>query len=465
MAGDVVGGYDHTLKKYAWGVVKATKKSIKRGLVSLFAAGTLIAQPTLEHPVWTENHNDYVAAQDLKIGDIFLDGKGVGLRLDSLVIKLDTTLTVYNFGVNDLHNYYVGTQEVLVHNTCAKLKLLRDNLATLGLSEANITKFVEALKEVSDKGDLTDGQRQFLHEQLNNLTELSSFVSLVNSSTADFKAILLKIKVPPINPLADGAHGFNAWKIVKKLNLAETEKYVKALARDLNKRVDLVADILDNAQSRELWKLIVDDPSKAIQKVKESIENLDLTNSATWKSLGNSAFWQDFINGPGKKFETNVVTSMITDVADSRLTRLKAFITRGYTHNTQVYLKRVDADGNILSGTKPIVVDNLLTGEKATTGLREWNGVFNDAKLTDKAGWTDNQLSELINLFDGGATEIRFQVRSIGKTGLPQNNYLIIKKENVFKTQSSLDGTTIRTLLENNEFDKIKISTTTKPVF
>jgi hypothetical protein len=50
-AGDEVGGYDHTLKKFAWGVVKGTKKSIKKGLVALFAAGTLIAQPTLEHPV------------------------------------------------------------------------------------------------------------------------------------------------------------------------------------------------------------------------------------------------------------------------------------------------------------------------------------------------------------------------------------------------------------------------------
>ena len=57
--------------------------------------------------------------------------------------------------------------------------------------------------------------------------------------------------------MADGAHGFNAWKIVKKLNLAETEKYVKALARDLNKRVDLVADILENAQSRELLSIAV----------------------------------------------------------------------------------------------------------------------------------------------------------------------------------------------------------------
>lgn len=74
-----------------------------------------------------------------------------------------------------------------------------------------------------------------------------------------------------------------------------------------------------------------------------------------------------------------------------------------------------------------------------------------------------NALSPLVQA--SSLEPVRFQVRSIGKTGLPQNNYLIIKKENVFKTQSSLDGTTIRTLLENNEFDKIKISTTTKPVF
>lgn len=124
VAGDVVGGYDHTLKKVTWGVVKAPKKSIKRGLVSLFAAGTLIAQPTLEHPVWTENHHDYVLSQDLRVGDTFRNANGSTLRLNSLAIKPDTTLTVYNFEVNDIHNYYVGTQEVLVHNSCATLEAL-----------------------------------------------------------------------------------------------------------------------------------------------------------------------------------------------------------------------------------------------------------------------------------------------------------------------------------------------------
>jgi Pretoxin HINT domain len=115
-----------------------TKKSIKRGLVSLFTGGLLIAQPTLEHPVWTENHHDYVPAQDLKVGDTFLDGKGAPIRLDSLAIKPDTTLTVYNFEVNDLHNYYVGRQEVLVHNTCVALRALFG-------SEADYKKLIEHL--------------------------------------------------------------------------------------------------------------------------------------------------------------------------------------------------------------------------------------------------------------------------------------------------------------------------------
>jgi hypothetical protein len=169
VAGDVVGGYDHTLKKFVWGVVKATKKSVKRGLVSLFAAGTLIAQPTLEHPIWTENYHDYVAAQDLKVGDTFLDGKGATLRLDSLTIKPDTTLTVYNFEVNDLHNYYVGTQEVLVHNDCATLELLEgkgvskkritdleNTFINSGISIADRTKFYQKILADLNSNKLTN---------------------------------------------------------------------------------------------------------------------------------------------------------------------------------------------------------------------------------------------------------------------------------------------------------------------
>jgi hypothetical protein len=71
------------------------------------------------------------------VGDTFRNANGSTLRLNSLAIKPDTTLTVYNFEVNDIHNYYVGTQEVLVHNSCATLEALEGK----GVSKKRIVDF------------------------------------------------------------------------------------------------------------------------------------------------------------------------------------------------------------------------------------------------------------------------------------------------------------------------------------
>ncbi|MDZ7898694.1 MAG: polymorphic toxin-type HINT domain-containing protein [Arcicella sp.] len=188
VAGDEVGGYDHKLKKFAWGVVKGTKKSIKRGLVALFAAGTLIAQPTLEHPVWTENHHDYVAAQDLKVGDTFLDGKGATLRLDSLVVKPDTTLTVYNFEVENLHNYYVGTQEVLVHNECITLRDLAGKLAP-PLSPEAATTLIRDFENSFVRSGISRVERTNFYEQiLDNLNKNKLDVTDVSVLLTEFNS-------------------------------------------------------------------------------------------------------------------------------------------------------------------------------------------------------------------------------------------------------------------------------------
>lgn len=210
MAGDEVGGYDHTLKKFAWGVVKGTKKSIKKGLVAMYAAGTLIAQPTLEHSVWTENHRDYVAAQNLKVGDTFLDGKGATLRLDSLVVKPDTTLTVYNFEVENLHNYYVGTQEVLVHNECVTLELLEGKLGT-GARE-QITAFENALKKSKiSPADRTKFYNRILADlNSNKLTEVDAKRLMTEFSSTSLDP---KIKTFLANFIDKGS--LDVWKATK----------------------------------------------------------------------------------------------------------------------------------------------------------------------------------------------------------------------------------------------------------
>ncbi len=101
-----------------------------------------------------------------------------------------------------------------------------------------------------------------------------------------------------------------------------------------------------------------------------------------------------------------------------------------------------------------------------------WVTMFsaNDAKLTELAGWTDNQHSEIIDIFEKNKTitEIRFRVKS-GKPdmkgGLKQGDYIIIKRENVFKTIYNGNGTDVRTLLDQNKFIEIEKNTITKPIF
>ncbi|MDZ7896469.1 MAG: polymorphic toxin-type HINT domain-containing protein [Arcicella sp.] len=261
VAGDEVGGYDHMLKKFAWGVVKGTKKSIKRGLVALFAGGLLIAQPTLEHPVWTENHHDYVAAQDLKVGDTFLDGKGAILRLDSLVVKPDTTLTVYNFEVENLHNYYVGTQEVLVHNDCATIS----RLITKGFTNEQIIKLVNATK----KAGLNDAQLGTLLGLMDGVTSAKAkayfdkvIVVANNATTAEGKVLLKKwLAIGP-------PHGIDVWDNLTKIrNKPEYfEKLMSDLTKVEGKYKALWDEIKNDATKFELWKSLTDDPSKAIQK-------------------------------------------------------------------------------------------------------------------------------------------------------------------------------------------------------
>ena len=86
--------------------------------------------------------------------------------------------------------------------------------------------------------------------------------------------------------------------------------------------------------------------------------------------------------------------------------------------------------------------------------------------MTDGAGWTNNQSSELIDLFkaDVNLTEIKFQIRS-NRNGISTGEYVIIKRENVFKTQYTGTSAEVRTLLDNKNFDAVKANTETKPVF
>ncbi|MDQ0418839.1 putative ribonuclease toxin of YeeF-YezG toxin-antitoxin module [Croceifilum oryzae] len=59
----------------------------------------------------------WIAAKDLRKGDLFETDNGKKLAVDE-IIKKKQKATVYNFKVKDFHTYYVSNLKVLTHNEC-----------------------------------------------------------------------------------------------------------------------------------------------------------------------------------------------------------------------------------------------------------------------------------------------------------------------------------------------------------
>jgi len=76
----------------------------------------IITTPT--HPFYTPK-NGGTAAIALRAGDILVTVNGAQVVVEKVEHELlENPVTVYNFEVEGLHTYYVGTDEVLVHNMC-----------------------------------------------------------------------------------------------------------------------------------------------------------------------------------------------------------------------------------------------------------------------------------------------------------------------------------------------------------
>ncbi len=69
------------------------------------------------HRIYVNRNNNisYIAAEDLKIGDRVMYSDGIFHTINSISHKPIHTL-VYNINVSDNHNYYVGSDGILVHN-------------------------------------------------------------------------------------------------------------------------------------------------------------------------------------------------------------------------------------------------------------------------------------------------------------------------------------------------------------
>ena len=93
----------------------SVKENYTNEIYSVFVNGEII-ETTDVHPFYVKNRG-YVAAEDLVAGDILVDIEGNEVVVEKVEVSVsETEIPVYNFGVEDNHNYYVSENSVLVHN-------------------------------------------------------------------------------------------------------------------------------------------------------------------------------------------------------------------------------------------------------------------------------------------------------------------------------------------------------------
>jgi hypothetical protein len=158
-------------------------------LVLVYATtGQLIAAPTPEHPFFV--NNTYKPAKDLVVGDTLLTYTGKTLVVGRISTK-DTTLSVYNFEVQDTHNYLVGEDGVLVHNSCWNLRDFVDNFSLQQKLDYVSDAWSKYYPEIFDA-------RKFLEDLMGHykFTAAKGWVQTYNSfPTIDFYQASTKIAV------------------------------------------------------------------------------------------------------------------------------------------------------------------------------------------------------------------------------------------------------------------------------
>ncbi len=108
--------------------VKALYRNQRDEIIKLHV-GEQIIETTDNHPFWVEGKG-WIFADELQVGDKLQKADGSNLTIDKVeFVKLDESVTVYNFTVADYHTYYVTDIRIWVHKV-------------IGTSEGVETKYV-----------------------------------------------------------------------------------------------------------------------------------------------------------------------------------------------------------------------------------------------------------------------------------------------------------------------------------
>ncbi|MCP4677915.1 MAG: hypothetical protein GY854_20850 [Deltaproteobacteria bacterium] len=111
--GDAVYGWDFEQGTVIVATITRTHVSVSEEIYTV-AVGNSKIEVTSAHPFYVEGEG-WVHVRDLEVGGALTAMAGGAFGIDSISARNETT-TVYNIHVDEVNNYFVSEDELLVHN-------------------------------------------------------------------------------------------------------------------------------------------------------------------------------------------------------------------------------------------------------------------------------------------------------------------------------------------------------------
>lgn len=275
--GDTVTAYNEETQAYELKVVTNVFVREATELINLYANGKLLCQPTPSHPFYVRGK--YIPAEELNLGDTLLTKSGELLILDSLV-RIDTTLTVYNFEVEGLHNYLVGESGIVVHNASygdfddITKKIANDN----NISEAQLGDFVNTKQaeepnfklDPDDWNNIKSDFDKFLDDEATKLLNNTDAIDKIKALETSQKSHLLSdLKGNPdlIKAFDDESALVSAWGLIS------SEPTLRIIPEDL-KKIDELSNLMGfNQKMLDYFKFAFNNAAEKTAKRKGWLRN------------------------------------------------------------------------------------------------------------------------------------------------------------------------------------------------
>ncbi len=299
---DEIMAYDTQKKDTVVSQVRQVARKTWYNLMRIVTPGdTLWA--TGNHPFYIPALQQYLPADSLRRGMQLLALTGALLTVQS-VAAVDTTVSVYNFEVADHHNYYVGEEGVLVHNTNGTCPL-----------------WVAILRKNKPDGgviDATEGILDILQTQALRADIVQAFVD-GNVDFIRFFTNGLDINNPADLVVAQGR--VRAWGALREAPSLRTNiDYLKSVSGDLASLGYTVDDVI--AHGVHATTAISDGVLKNNSTIYGLFRNLIDQDQLTWveaSSLFRYTYYDPIANVSGSGLVNPVLPSFPERIAAGRI--------------------------------------------------------------------------------------------------------------------------------------------------